>query len=65
MYTFGYRYHFFQLRMQHRYKCSPSFQDFAYGDVIDDILQDGNYGADKLYIYDDSDNRYTCPSTMA
>lgn len=31
--------------------------DFAYGDVIDDILQDGNYGADKLYIYDDSDNR--------
>ena len=36
--------------------------DFAYGDVIDDILQDGNYGADKLYIYDDSDNRNTSQS---
>lgn len=31
--------------------------DFAYGDVVGDILQPHNYGADKLYIYDDSDNR--------
>lgn len=31
--------------------------DFAYGDVTGDILQEDNYGADKLYVYDDSDNR--------
>ncbi|HJI19107.1 MAG TPA: carboxypeptidase regulatory-like domain-containing protein [Rikenellaceae bacterium] len=41
------------------YRFNPSNlpADFVYGDVVDEILQPGNYGADKLYIYDDSNNR--------
>lgn len=31
--------------------------DFVYGDVVGEILQPGNYGTDKLYLYDDSNNR--------
>ncbi len=31
--------------------------DFAYGDIIHDILIEENYGADRLFIYEDSDNR--------
>lgn len=30
---------------------------FAYGDPVTDILTPGNFGADKLYLYDDTDNR--------
>ena len=30
--------------------------DFGYGDLIDDIMIDSNFGADKLYVYDDTDN---------
>lgn len=31
--------------------------DFKYGDVVNDIMQQKNFGNDKLYLYDDSDNR--------
>ncbi|MEG1617494.1 MAG: TonB-dependent receptor [Bacteroidales bacterium] len=31
--------------------------DFSYGNVLDEILTDSNYGSDKLYLYDDTDNR--------
>lgn len=31
--------------------------DFGYGDPVNDILLPENYGADKLYLYDDTDNR--------
>jgi hypothetical protein len=31
--------------------------DFVYGDVINEILRESNYGSDKLYIYEDTDNR--------
>lgn len=31
--------------------------DFAYGDPVTEILTPDNFGADKLYIYDDTDNR--------
>jgi len=32
-------------------------EDFVYGDVVTDILKNENYGSDKLYIYEDTDNR--------
>ncbi len=40
--------------------------DFPYGDVINDILIPENYAADKLYIYEDTDNRnsYTGKNTL-
>jgi hypothetical protein len=31
--------------------------DFVYGNVVDEILKPENYSADKLYIYEDTDNR--------
>jgi hypothetical protein len=31
--------------------------DFVYRDVVDEILKDNNYGSDKLYLYEDTDNR--------
>ncbi len=31
--------------------------DFSYGNVIDEILIPANYSSDKLYIYEDTDNR--------
>ncbi|MCC8147012.1 MAG: outer membrane beta-barrel protein [Bacteroidales bacterium] len=31
--------------------------DFAYRDVVDSILIKENYGSDKLYVYEDTDNR--------
>lgn len=31
--------------------------DFAYGDFLSDIMIPGNFGADKLFIYEDTDNR--------
>ncbi len=41
------------------YRFDPSNlpDDFAYGDPVTQILTPGNFGADKLYLYDDSDNR--------
>ena len=32
-------------------------RDFAYRDVVDKILVEENYSSDKLYIYEDTDNR--------
>jgi len=32
-------------------------QNFVYGQVTEEILKDGNLGSDKLYIYEDTDNR--------
>ena len=31
--------------------------DFVYRDVVNEILKSENYGSDKLYIYEDTDNR--------
>ncbi|MDP3436428.1 MAG: outer membrane beta-barrel protein [Bacteroidales bacterium] len=31
--------------------------NFVYRDVVDEILKDNNYGSDKLYLYEDTDNR--------
>lgn len=31
--------------------------DFVYGNVVEDILKPENYSSDKLYIYEDTDNR--------
>ncbi len=31
--------------------------DFVYRDVVSQILQPGNYSSDKLYVYEDTDNR--------
>ncbi len=31
--------------------------DFVYGDVLKDILTESNYGSNKLYLYEDTDNR--------
>ncbi|MCC8173504.1 MAG: TonB-dependent receptor, partial [Odoribacter sp.] len=41
----------------YRWYASAFDSDFAYRNVIDEILIDENYGADKLYIYEDTDNR--------
>lgn len=41
----------------YRYNVQNLPADFPYGDVVDEILQDGNYGFDRLYVYDDTDNR--------
>lgn len=32
-------------------------ENFVYGNVVSDILSSGNYSSDKLYIYEDTDNR--------
>lgn len=32
-------------------------ENFVYEDVVNEILKPDNYGADKLYIYEDTDNR--------
>lgn len=45
--TFYYRFH----------DDGPLSPDFGYGDPQADILLPENYGADKLYLYDDTDNR--------
>jgi len=37
--------------------------DFAYRDVISEILIPGNYSSDKLYIYEDTDNRNSYSGT--
>ncbi len=41
------------------YRFDPSNlpADFVYGDPVNDILTAENYGAGKLYLYDDTDNR--------
>lgn len=41
----------------YRYNASNLPSDFVYGDPVSEILNDVNYAADKLYLYDDSDNR--------
>lgn len=40
--------------------------DFVYQSVVDDILKEGNYSTDKLYIYEDTDNRdsYSATNTL-
>lgn len=42
-----------------RYRFDPAALpgDFSYGDPVNDILRPENYGAGKLYLYDDTDNR--------
>ncbi|MEG1612005.1 MAG: TonB-dependent receptor [Alistipes sp.] len=47
----------------YRYDSNNLPADFAYGDVVNDILQPANYGVDKLYIYNDSDNRNSYKGT--
>lgn len=37
--------------------------DFAYGDVVSEILIPENYASDKLYIYEDTDNRNSYSGT--
>lgn len=41
----------------YRYYPDAFNSDFAYGDPVSEILTEDNYGADKLYVYDDTDNR--------
>lgn len=41
----------------YRYNQANLPVDFPYGDVVDEIMKQSNYGSDKLYIYDDTDNR--------
>lgn len=41
----------------YRYNQNNLSADFAYGDVIGDILREENYASDKLYLYDDTNNR--------
>ncbi len=41
----------------YRFNESNLPDDFAYGDPVTDILTPGNFGSDKLYLYDDTDNR--------
>lgn len=38
-------------------------EDFVYKDVISEILTDGNFSSDKLYIYEDTDNRNSYKGT--
>ena len=38
-------------------------EDFVYKDVVGEILTDGNFGSDKLYIYEDTDNRNSYKGT--
>jgi TonB-dependent receptor len=38
-------------------------EDFVYKDVIGEILTDNNFGSDKLYIYEDTDNRNSYKGT--
>ncbi len=42
---------------QYRYNRYNMPQDFEYRDVVNEIMIPQNYGADKLYIYEDTDNR--------
>lgn len=41
--------------------------DFVYGDVLQDILKESNFGSNKLYIYEDTDNRdsYSAKNMLA
>ena len=41
----------------YRYNASNLPSDFVYEDPVSEILNEVNYAADKLYLYDDSDNR--------
>ncbi len=41
----------------YRYNQSNLPDDFAYGDVVNDMMVASNFAADKFYIYDDTDNR--------
>ncbi|EKD32089.1 MAG: hypothetical protein ACD_77C00178G0005 [uncultured bacterium] len=38
-------------------------EDFVYKDVVDEILTEGNFSSDKLYIYEDTDNRNSYKGT--
>lgn len=38
-------------------------EDFVYKDVVEEILTEGNFGSDKLYIYEDTDNRNSYKGT--
>ena len=41
----------------YRYNASNLPSDFVYEDPVSEILNEVNYAADKLFLYDDSDNR--------
>lgn len=41
----------------YRYNIYNLAQDFSYRDVTGEILNDQNYSSDKLYVYEDTDNR--------
>lgn len=41
----------------YRFNASNLPSDFAYGDPVSEILTPDNLSADKLYLYDDTDNR--------
>ena len=41
----------------YRYNRYSMPSDFIYGDPVREIMQPANYGSDKLYIYEDTDNR--------
>lgn len=41
----------------YRYNPAAFGDDFPYGDPVGDILVPGNYGSDRLYLFDDTDNR--------
>lgn len=38
-------------------------EDFVYKDVVDEILTEDNFSSDKLYIYEDTDNRNSYKGT--
>ena len=41
----------------YRWNSNSFLNDFGYGNVFTDILVPENYAADKLYVYEDTDNR--------
>lgn len=41
----------------YRFNTNNLPSDFAYGNVVNEIMQESNYASDKLYLYDDTDNR--------
>lgn len=49
----------------YRYNRYSMPSDFVYRDPVKEILQPGNFGADKLYIYEDTDNRNSYKGTLA
>lgn len=46
-----------QRQFYYRFRSGAFDSDFGYGDPVEDILALDNLGHDKVYIYDDTDNR--------